>query len=331
MAQLGFWDNQKKAQEVVDTLKRHKQLVDPYNKIKSDFDAVIELMDLVSDNDAVSFDDLQELANEVSLIEKEVDRLEFERVFSGPLDELNSIVSINAGAGGTESCDWVSMLFRMYQRWAEKNGYTVSIIDLLTGEEAGIKNVTFFVRGSLSFGYLKAERGVHRLVRISPFDSNQRRHTSFASVDVMAEVENVVDIEIDPNDLKIDTYRAGGAGGQHVNKTDSAVRITHMPTGLIVQCQNERSQFKNKATAMKVLKARMYQKKMQEEEKERQKQYGEKMEIAWGSQIRSYVFQPYSMVKDHRSNHETSNVHAVMDGDIIPFMEAYLKSSLQKK
>ncbi len=243
----------------------------------------------------------------------------------GPQDINNAILSINAGAGGTESCDWAAMLLRMYSRWAERRGYTSKTFDLLAGEEAGIKNVTVIIKGEYAYGYLKAEEGVHRLVRISPFDSNKRRHTSFASVDVVAEIGEDVNVEINPSDLRIDTYRSSGRGGQHVNVTDSAVRITHIPTGIVVQCQDERSQHKNKAMAMKVLRARLYQRQLEELKKEREASYAAKQDIAWGSQIRSYVMHPYSMVKDHRTGIETSNVQLVMDGDIDLFIEAWLK------
>jgi peptide chain release factor 2 len=323
MATPGFWDAPTHAQETVEKLKRHKKLVDPWRALKKNYDDLAELLEIIT-----SDEELSQIEDELKKVEKCATRLEFERVFADPLDECSAIVSINAGAGGTESCDWANMLFRMYQRWSELSEYEFQLFDLLPGEEAGIKNVTFFVRGAMAYGYLKAERGVHRLVRISPFDSNKRRHTSFASVDVLAEVKDEIEIEIDMNDVRVDTYRAGGAGGQHVNKTDSAVRLTHIPTGIVVQCQNERSQYKNKSAALKVLKARLYQVKRDEEDAERQKQYGEKKEIAWGSQIRSYVMHPYSMVKDHRTDHETSNVQAVMDGDITEFMEVYLKSCL---
>jgi len=244
---------------------------------------------------------------------------------SEPADRSNAILSINSGAGGTEACDWASMLFRMYSKWADKKGHKVQILDTLSGEEAGIKNVTAIIRGSFAYGYLKTENGVHRLVRISPFDANKRRHTSFASVDVIPEISDEIKVEVSETDLKIDTYRSGGKGGQHVNVTDSAVRITHIPTGLVVQCQNERSQHKNKSMAMKVLRARLYEVERKKKMTELTKHYDKKQKIEWGSQIRSYVMHPYSMVKDHRTNFQTSNVQAVMDGNIDGFVEAYLK------
>ena len=274
---------------------------------------------------------LRELEASFNKIEHEVELLEFQRLLSGLLDVNSAIVSINAGAGGTESCDWAQMLFRMYVRWAENRNFSVHLADSLPGEEAGMKSITFFVRGSYAYGYLKAERGVHRLVRISPFDANKRRHTSFASVDVIAEVEEEIDVSISEKDLRIDTFRAGGAGGQHVNKTSSAVRITHLPTGIVVQCQNERSQHQNKQVAMKILRARLYERKRQEEEQKFKAQYGEKKEIAWGSQIRSYVFHPYTLVKDHRTSYETSNGQAVINGEIDNFIEAYLKQKAREE
>lgn len=245
---------------------------------------------------------------------------------NGPLDANNAIVTIHAGAGGTESCDWAEMLFRMYLRWAERRGYSVEIEDVQDGEEAGVSKVTFRVIGPNAYGYCKAERGVHRLVRISPFDSNKRRHTSFASVDVIAEVEDDIDLEIKEDEIKIDTYRSSGKGGQKVNKTDSAVRITHLATGIVVACQNERSQYKNKATAMKILKSRLYEKLLDQKRAEMDRFYGDKGEIAWGNQIRSYVFQPYQMVKDLRTGAETGNLQAVMDGDLDMFVNAWLRA-----
>jgi len=268
---------------------------------------------------------LKGLVTEEATLSRQVDLLEFQKLLSGPHDKSNAIVSINAGAGGTESCDWVSMLLRMYNRWAADRGYKVGVIDTLVGEEAGIKNVTILIEGEFAYGYLRSENGVHRLVRISPFDSNKRRHTSFASVEVIPEIEDAIDIAIKPDEIRIDVFRSGGKGGQGVNTTDSAVRITHLATGLVVQCQNERSQIKNRATALKVLKSRLYELEMNKRKKEAQKNYDAKMEIAWGSQIRSYVLYPYQMVKDHRTNHETSNAAGVLDGDLTPFLEESLK------
>lgn len=256
-----------------------------------------------------------------------LDREELRLLFSGPYDDRNAIVSLHPGAGGLESQDWAEMLLRMYTRWAEKKSYAVEILDLLPGEEAGIKSVTFVVRGEKAYGYLKAERGVHRMVRISPFDAGGRRHTSFASVDVLPEVEEGVDVEVNPDDLRIDTFRSRGAGGQHVNTTDSAVRITHIPTGIVVQCQNERSQHSNKERAMRILLARLADLAQQKQREELNALRGEQKEIAWGSQIRSYVFHPYSLVKDHRTGVEMGNIQAVMDGEIDIFLEAYLRQS----
>jgi len=251
--------------------------------------------------------------------------LEFKCLLSEEEDALNAIISINAGAGGTESCDWAGMLFRMYNKWADKKRYKSEKIDYLKGEEAGIKNVTFIIKGEFAYGNLKSESGVHRLVRISPFDSNKRRHTSFASVGVVPEIDENIKIDVKESDLKIDTFRAGGRGGQHVNVTDSAVRITHIPTGIVCQCQNERSQHKNKRTALKILKSRIYERELEKKKAELAKQYEKKKPIEWGSQIRSYVLHPYSMVKDHRTGHETSNTASVLDGDLDAFMEAYLR------
>ena len=260
------------------------------------------------------------------------EKMRIQTLLSGEYDSNNAIVTLHAGAGGTESCDWAGMLYRMYNKWAESHGYKTEVLDYLDGEEAGIKSITFEVKGENAFGYLKSERGVHRLVRISPFNAAGKRQTSFASCDVMPDIEEDLDVEINPDDLKIDTYRSSGAGGQHINKTSSAVRITHIPTGIVVQCQNERSQFQNKDKAMQMLKAKLYMLKQQENEKKLSGIQGELTEIGWGNQIRSYVMQPYTMVKDHRTNEETGNVDAVMNGNIDNFINAYLKwSALGKK
>lgn len=326
MSQPNFWDRPQEAQSVVEKLKILKKVVDPWKKGHRDVADVAELLGMLDENQG---EEIADIRAEIERLIREVDNLEFQRLLSGPNDSRSAILSLNAGAGGTESCDWAEMLLRMYLRWAEKHDYKMQIVDVLSGEEAGIKSATVMIQGPYAFGYLKAEVGVHRLVRISPFDSNKRRHTSFASVDVIAEVDDAVEIEVKDADLRIDTYRAGGAGGQHVNKTESAVRITHLPTKVVVQCQNERSQHQNKQVAMKLLKARLYERRMKEKDQEMKNQYGDKMEIAWGSQIRSYVFHPYTMVKDHRTDVETSNGQAVMDGDLDEFIQGYLKKTVK--
>ncbi|KJS88747.1 MAG: peptide chain release factor 2 [Peptococcaceae bacterium BICA1-8] len=268
---------------------------------------------------------LPEVAQEIKELYELLGKMELETLLSGKYDQNNAILTLHPGAGGTESQDWAEMLFRMYTRWAESHGYRVEVLDMLPGDEAGIKSVTVSIEGENAFGYLKSEKGVHRLVRISPFDASGRRHTSFAAVEIMPEVTDEAATEIDPKDLKVDTYRSSGAGGQHVNKTDSAVRITHLPTGVIVQCQKERSQISNRATAMKVLRSKLLELQMKEKDKELAQLKGDQQEIGWGSQIRSYVFHPYSMVKDHRTTVEKGNVHAVMDGDLDDFIDGYLK------
>ncbi len=295
-----------------------------WNQLEQEMEDCQVLLELARDgaDEAVE----GELEQSTKRIEQEVSELEFKRMLSGENDFNNAIVSIHAGAGGTEAQDWANMLLRMYLRWAERRGFKVDIFDMLQGEEAGIKSATFTVNGEYAFGYLKAEIGIHRLVRISPFDANARRHTSFASVYVYPDIEDDVVIEIEDKDLRIDTFRSSGAGGQHVNKTESAVRITHLPSGIVVQCQNERSQHMNRAMAMKLLKARLYEKEMEEREKELDKIHASKKKIAWGSQIRSYILQPYQMVKDHRTGKEVGNVEAVLNGDIDGFIEAYLLS-----
>lgn len=276
--------------------------------------------------DAEDEETFQEVSREILLLNQEIDELELKRLLDGETDMNSTFVSINSGAGGTEACDWASMLLRMYVRYAEKNGYRVEVLEMTDGDGAGIKSVTLNIQGPYAYGYLKAETGVHRLVRISPFDSNARRHTSFASVFAWPEVDDTIEVEIKTEDLKIDTYRAGGSGGQHVNKTDSAVRITHMPTGIVVQCQNERSQHANKDRAMKMLKAALYEKQVEERQKEKDKLNATKSANEWGSQIRSYVLHPYQLVKDHRTEHETSQSQDVLDGDLQPFINSYLKS-----
>ena len=284
---------------------------------------MLELLEEEEDEEAA-----RELKEEVEAISQDLDKLELKLMLGGKRDRNNAILSIHPGAGGTESQDWASMLLRMYQRWAERKGYKVEVLDLLPGDEAGIKSATLLVSGDYAYGYLKAESGVHRLVRISPFDANKRRHTSFASVSVIPEIEDEVDVEIKDEDLRIDTFRAGGPGGQHVNRTDSAVRIVHLPTGITVQCQSERSQHRNRELAMKVLKARLYEYYRQKQEEELAKLRGERKDIAFGNQIRSYVFHPYKLVKDLRTGVETGNVDAVMDGEIDIFIEAYLKENI---
>jgi peptide chain release factor 2 len=290
---------------------------------------LLELQDFLNQEKDESL--LNELEQDKIKLVKDVESIEVKTKLSGKNDKNNAIVSIHAGAGGTESCDWAQMLVRMYSRWAENKGFTFNTVDILDGDEAGIKSITFMIKGEYAYGFLQSEIGVHRLVRISPFDANKRRHTSFASVDVIPEVDDDIDIVIDDKDIRIDTYRSTGAGGQHVNTTDSAVRITHLPTNIVVQSQTERSQIKNKATAMKLLKAKLYEYEQEKLRQSYEKHYDEKGLIAWGSQIRSYVFMPYQLVKDHRTDFETSQVEKVMDGDIDSFMTAYLSWKLETK
>lgn len=287
-----------------------------------------ELADLVDSDDAAS---LAELESDLTKLEKRLELLEFQKLLGGETDRNNAILSINSGAGGTESCDWAAMLTRMYKRWADDQKFGCEEVDLQPGEEAGMKSATFVIRGSYAYGYLKGETGVHRLVRISPFDSNKRRHTSFASVEVIPEVDDNIQIDINPSDLRVDTFRSGGHGGQSVNKTDSAVRITHLATNIVVQCQNERSQLKNKERAMKMLRSKLYNIVVEKRQAQSQQRYDEKRDIAFGSQIRSYVLHPYNMVKDHRTDYETSDSGGVLDGDIDGFLEAYLRNKAENK
>ena len=327
MAEEGFWDKQEAANKVVTEVSHLKGSIQPIIRFGNKVDDVKTLIELVEDaegDEAEAY--LSEIRETLEGLVKELDELEIQSFLGGKMDKNNAILSINAGAGGTESCDWAEMLYRMYVRWGERNGYQVETDDLAPGEEAGISHATIRIMGPNAYGYAKAERGVHRLVRISPFDSNARRHTSFCAVDVIAEVDDDIDVEVKEEDLRVDTYRASGKGGQHVNKTDSAVRITHLPTNIVVQCQNERSQHKNRATALKMLKSRLYEKYEDEKRAEMEKFYGEKGEIGWGNQIRSYVFQPYQMVKDLRTGVDTSNVQQVMDGEINRFIHAWLRA-----
>ena len=320
--QNDFWNDTRAAQGVLKEIKELKRTIEAWDRLKRDADDAHTLFELaVEAGDAAS---MAECAGQIDTAEKEAAHLEFVRKLSGEDDRLPAILSIHSGAGGTESCDWCEMLFRMYCRWMENSGYRYTVLDSIPGESAGLKSVEIDVQGDYAYGHLKAETGVHRLVRISPFDANARRHTSFASVYAYPLIEETDDFEIDEKDIRIDTYRASGAGGQHINKTDSAVRMTHIPTNIVVQCQNERSQMKNRSMAMRMLKARVRQHLKEQEDKERDSKMVEKKKIEWGSQIRSYVLHPYNMVKDHRTDVETSNARGVLDGDIDPFIEAYL-------
>ncbi|MFH1281331.1 MAG: peptide chain release factor 2 [Candidatus Omnitrophota bacterium] len=327
MSNEGFWNNTECSTRIVKELKNLKLTVEPWELVNKKYQELIELVPLLKENDQDLILDLTH--NAASLIEI-IDKLEFQVLLSGLFDKNSAILSINAGAGGTESCDWAGMLLRMYSRFAESHGYSVKTIDVLSGEEAGIKNVTLLIEGAYAFGYLKTERGVHRLVRISPFDANKRRHTSFASVDVIPEVEEELDLKISETDLRVDVFRAKGAGGQSVNTTDSAVRITHLPSGIVAQCQNERSQHQNKQMALKILKARIYEAEQAKKAEELKQQDSDKKRIEWGSQIRSYVLHPYNLVKDHRTDFETGDSQKVLDGGLDDFIEAFLKFSANK-
>lgn len=322
MSTPDFWDDTEKSSSVIKQLKIIKSTLEPWRVAFDKYKELKELLDTFRDEKELT----GELASSVDKLFSDVQRLEFKTLLGDEFDLANAILSINAGAGGTESCDWVSMLFRMYRRFAENKGYRLKTLDMLLGEEAGIKNITLLIEGEYAYGYLKTERGVHRLVRISPFDANRRRHTSFASVDVIPEIAEDIEVKLEESDLRIEVFRSKGAGGQSVNTTDSAVRITHIPSGLVAQCQNERSQYQNKQMALVILKARLYELERKKKEQDLFKQYGaQKKKIEWGSQIRSYVMHPYNLVKDHRTDYETSDVNKVMDGKIDEFIEAYLK------
>lgn len=319
-----FWSDQESAQKTLKKIKELKQTIEPWKKAREECEDIFGIYELAEEEGDRSA--LEDLFSQLKDLQKEVHRLEFLRKLSGEDDKADAILTIHSGAGGTESCDWCEMLFRMYCRWMENKGYTYTVLDSLPGEGAGLKSVTLEVKGEYIFGHLKAETGVHRLVRISPFDSNARRHTSFASVYAYPIIEETDDFKIEEKEIRVDTYRAHGAGGQHINKTDSAVRMTHLPTNIVVQCQNERSQMKNRATALRILKSRVKQFYKDEEDKNRQDRLADKKKIEWGSQIRSYVLHPYNMVKDHRTETETSNTQKVLDGDIDMFIESYLLS-----
>jgi peptide chain release factor 2 len=322
----GFWNDPNRSLVNIAATKAAKAVLGPFQSLEaslSDAEVMMELAEMEDEDGQQAVG--QEIEQMLAVCESSFQTLEMQSLLGGPLDSKNAYLSLHAGAGGTESCDWADMLYRMYRRYAERNGFTVDILDMQPGEEAGIKSVAFQISGDYAYGYLKGERGVHRLVRISPFDSASRRHTSFVALDVTAEIDDDIDVEIDEKDLRIDTYRSSGSGGQHVNTTDSAIRIVHIPTGIIVQCQAERSQHKNRDKAMKMLRAKVYEHELDKKKQAAEQFYGAKGEIAWGHQIRSYVLQPYTMVKDHRTDTQSGNVQSVLDGNIGEFIEAYLK------
>lgn len=323
----GFWDDIENSQKVLTATKQKRDKVERYEKLVSHFEDAITLIEMAMEENDES--QVEEIQQEYDHITSEVEEITLETLLNGPYDKSNAILTFHAGAGGTEAMDWASMLYRMYTHWAERHGYTYKLLDYLDGEEAGLKSATIMIEGPNAYGHLKSEAGVHRLVRVSPFDSSGRRHTSFASLEVMPEIPEDVEVDIRPEDIKMDVFRSSGAGGQHINKTSSAVRLTHLPTGIVVSCQTERSQFQNRDNCMKMLRAKLVEIKEREHLEKISDIKGEQREIAWGSQIRSYVFMPYTLVKDHRTGYETGNITAVMDGDLDGFINAYLKQNVQ--
>lgn len=328
MSMPNFWDDQDEAQKIINESNAIKDMVGTFRELEAEYEDLEVTLELVKEEQDEEL--FAELESGVEDLVEKMNDYELQLLLSEPYDKNNAILELHPGAGGTESQDWASLLLRMYTRWAEKRGFKVETLNYLPGEEAGVKSVTLLIKGHNAYGYLKAEKGVHRLVRISPFDSSGRRHTSFVSCEVMPELDDDVDIDVSPEDIKIDTYRSSGAGGQHVNTTDSAVRITHIPTNTVVTCQTERSQIQNRERAMKMLMAKLYQMHIEKQQQELAEIRGEQKEIGWGSQIRSYVFHPYSMVKDHRTNYETGNINSVMDGEIDEFINAYLRSTINR-
>ena len=322
MGEPTFWDDAEEAQKINQELNDVKISVDKFKSLKAKFEDAQTLWEMAIEDGDESLE--EEIKDALDKVADGLENLQLEVLLSGPYDANNAILTLHAGAGGTEAQDWTQMLLRMYGRWAERHGFTVETADLLPGDEAGVKSATLFIKGHNAYGFLKSEKGIHRLVRISPFDANARRHTSFAACDIMPEIDDAVEVDINMADVRVDTYRASGAGGQHINKTSSAVRMTHEPTGIVVQCQNERSQLQNREQCLKMLRAKLFELEQEKKEKELANLEGDQQKIEWGSQIRSYVFQPYTMVKDHRTNEETGNVQAVMDGDLDPFIRAYL-------
>jgi peptide chain release factor 2 len=327
MTRPEFWDRREQAQAIIEQVRTARNVLDPFRRVQAMVDDLVVLLEF-AESEGDSGESLREAGDLWETLGSALDKLELASFLSGRMDGNSAVLSVSAGAGGTESCDWCNMLLRMYTHWMDRRGFTYETIDMQVGDEAGIRGVTLLVSGEFAYGYLKAEKGVHRLVRISPFDANKRRHTSFAAVDVVPEIDDDIQIEINEGDLRVDTYRSSGAGGQHVNRTDSAIRLTHLATGIVVACQAERSQHKNRATAMRVLRARLYEHEEQKRRQAHAAEFGAKTDNSWGNQIRSYVLQPYQMVKDLRTDVETSNVNAVLDGDLDAFIEAYLR---QKK